>query len=967
MSAQDGDGNRTRIERGSDGTPVAIVAPDSQRTLLAVDGSGYLASVANPAGEVRRFDYRSGGLLTRNTDPRGFVSAYTYDPSGRLVEARNPAGGGWAIVREERTDGYGTRMVSAEGRATLFLVERTSAGEKRRENVHPDGSRDELRFLPDGRRSLVAADGTRVDLAYTPDPRFGMNSPVPSSVSVRTPSGREHGSSHQRSALLADSTDPLSHSQLTETLTTNGRVTQARYESDLRRWSILSPEGRERTVDLDARGRVRSDATPGFEPVVYGYDARGRLAQWGQGMAGERTYGFSYNEAGEIATVTDPLGRVTTFEHDLAGRVTGQVFPDGREVRYIYDASGNLTALDPPGREAHLFEYTSMNREESYHPPDLSGIETVTRYSYDLDQKLTEITRPDGRILRFGYDGAGRLDTVQVERGEYRHRYHASTGQTVSIASPGGIDLALSWDGFLSTGEAWSGPVQGSVTLGYDDNFWATQQSVNGAVVTFQYDSDGLLLRAGDQMLERDARNGLPVASTLGVVNTTWDYNGFGEIQSLLAMAGGEPVARFDYVRDALGRVVEQFLTIDGEEERTTYDYDSAGRLVAIVRNGFPVTYGYDANGNRTQVNGAPIAVYDEQDRMISYGGASYEYTANGELATRTEGIAVTHYSYDELGNLLGVELPDGLRINYLVDGRNRRVGKRVDGLLVQGFLYGDQLNPVAELDASGQVLSRFVYADKPHVPAYMIRAGRTYRILSDQLGSPRLVIDVATGGTVQRIDYDTWGNVLRDTNPGFQPFGFAGGIRDLDTGLVRFGARDYDPATGRWTAKDPIRFAGGDANLYGYVLGDPANLTDPTGQFGLPGAVIGGASAFVGTVVVGGSLGDATINTAVGALAGALPGAGSMLAAVLQGAAAGGASNAVSQAVTIAVDPCRSRSDFNVGSVVGSGVGGALAGGRSHPFGSSMSVQIGIAPSNAAISATTGAIGAHWWPNATR
>ena len=51
-----------------------------------------------------------------------------------------------------------------------------------------------------------------------------------------------------------------------------------------------------------------------------------------------------------------------------------------------------------------------------------------------------------------------------------------------------------------------------------------------------------------------------------------------------------------------------------------------------------------------------------------------------------------------------------------------------------------------------------------------------------------------------------------------------------MDTGLVRFGARDYDPETGRWTAKDPIRFEGGQANLYVYVLNDPVNNADRTG-----------------------------------------------------------------------------------------------------------------------------------------
>lgn len=87
-----------------------------------------------------------------------------------------------------------------------------------------------------------------------------------------------------------------------------------------------------------------------------------------------------------------------------------------------------------------------------------------------------------------------------------------------------------------------------------------------------------------------------------------------------------------------------------------------------------------------------------------------------------------------------------------------------------------------------------------------------TYRIISDHLSSSRLVIDTST----QRLDYDEFGNVILDTNPGFQPFGFAGGIYDQHTKLTRFGARDYDAETGRWTAKDPILFRGRDANLYG-------------------------------------------------------------------------------------------------------------------------------------------------------
>ncbi|MCB1778002.1 MAG: RHS repeat-associated core domain-containing protein, partial [Candidatus Competibacteraceae bacterium] len=155
----------------------------------------------------------------------------------------------------------------------------------------------------------------------------------------------------------------------------------------------------------------------------------------------------------------------------------------------------------------------------------------------------------------------------------------------------------------------------------------------------------------------------------------------------------------------------------------------------------------------------------------------------------------------------------DGRTIEYLIDGQNRRIGKRVNGVLVQGFLYQGLLQPAAELDGSGNVVSRFVYATQVNVPDYLIKNGQTYRLLTDHLGSLRLVINTATGVVEQRLDYDAYGQVLLDTNPGFQPFGFAGGLYDRDTGLVRFGARDYDPRTGRWTAKDPIRFAGGDAN----------------------------------------------------------------------------------------------------------------------------------------------------------
>ena len=92
-----------------------------------------------------------------------------------------------------------------------------------------------------------------------------------------------------------------------------------------------------------------------------------------------------------------------------------------------------------------------------------------------------------------------------------------------------------------------------------------------------------------------------------------------------------------------------------------------------------------------------------------------------------------------------------------------------------------------------------------------------------------RLVVNAATGAIAQRLDYDSFGRVLADTAPGFQPFGLQSGLYDPDTGLVHFGARWYDASTGRWLSKDPILLEGG-LNLYAFCGNDPVNFVDPLG-----------------------------------------------------------------------------------------------------------------------------------------
>jgi RHS repeat-associated protein len=258
--------------------------------------------------------------------------------------------------------------------------------------------------------------------------------------------------------------------------------------------------------------------------------------------------------------------------------------------------------------------------------------------------------------------------------------------------------------------------------------------------------------------------------------------------------------------------------------------YDSVGRLQQVTKGGVVVgSWTYDGNGNRLS-DGTTAAAYDAQDRQQSFGAVTFVHDANGNRLSRTEGASVTHYSFDGMGGLQSVTLPDGTLLEYVLDGLQRRVAKKRNGVVERRWLYDGQIRVVAEVDGAGNV-SRFVYGTFGHSPDYMVRGGVTYRFVHDSLGSVRFVVNSSSGAVAQKLDYDAWGNVLADSSPGFQSFGFAGGVRDADTGLAHFGFRDYDSLVGRWTAKDPIRFRGGDGNLYAYVFNRPAFLVDPDGR----------------------------------------------------------------------------------------------------------------------------------------
>jgi len=276
-----------------------------------------------------------------------------------------------------------------------------------------------------------------------------------------------------------------------------------------------------------------------------------------------------------------------------------------------------------------------------------------------------------------------------------------------------------------------------------------------------------------------------------GSLNQARTFNGYGEQDGQVSTISGQDISSWSLAQDDNGQITQKIETIDGNTSTYDYTYDPMGRLITVTKDGSLVEeYDYDINGTRTYEMNTLRGItsrnfaYSDEDHLLTAGTASYQYDVDGFLTTKTDGTDVTAYNYSSRGELLSVNLPDGRVIEYVHDPLERRTAKIVDGTTVEKYLWQGLTRLLAVYDGNNNLIMRFEYADE-RMPVAMTRGGATYYLTYDQVGSLKAVADSA-GNVVKRIDYDSFGNIIADTDPLFYiPFGFAGGLHDKDTGLV--------------------------------------------------------------------------------------------------------------------------------------------------------------------------------------
>ena len=825
ISISDRFGNQTTINRDENGVPVSIASPDGVTTTLTIGPDNHLTQITYPDGNYYKFEYTVDGLLTAKTEPEQNRFEKEYNARGRLTDVFDEEGGHWGYSRESLENGdILTRVETAEGNVTSYLDHTDSTGAYSSRITDPSGAVTRFRLSADGLKAEKSLPcGTDLDFRYGVDSRFKFK--FVKEMKEKNPSDLERVTLREKT--YQDNNSDQIPDRITERVTVNGKNTTFVTNTLQGTNTVTSPVGRSVTAFYDPSTLLTTSLRiPGLHDTTFGYDPRGRLTSV---KTNTRETTFTYDPQGNLHTITDPENHTTSYTYDPAGRGTGISRPDDTSMGFRYDKNGNMTVLTNPSTIDHGFGYNRVNLNSSYRTP-LSG---SYQYHYDRDRRLLWVDFPSTKQILNVYD-KDRLLQIQTPEGNIDLTYLC--GSKLESVTKEGESVAYGYDGVLITSETLSGTLNQVLSHTYNNDFNPTSFTYAGGTVQYGYDSDGLLTTSGPFTITRNSANGLPETVTDGTLNIARTFSGYGELGSQSFSVNGQSLTSWTLTPDKSGRTISKTETVAGTISNYTYTYDPMGRLLTVTRDDVLIEeYRYNPNGSRSYemnalkgITGKDYA-YSNEDHLLTAGDTTYEYDLDGFLTTKTRGTEVTRYTYSSRGELLRVDLPGGRVIEYVNDPLGRRIAKKVDGIITEKYLWQGMTRLLAVYDESDNLIMRFQYADG-RVPVSMTRDGVTYYLTYDQVGSLRLVAD-PSGNVVKRIDYDSFGSIINDTNPSFNvPFGFAGGLHDRDTGLVRFGFRVYDPKVGRWVAKDPILFAGGDVDLYGYVVNNPVNWVDPLG-----------------------------------------------------------------------------------------------------------------------------------------
>jgi RHS repeat-associated protein len=787
-----------------------------------LDGEGRAIETTGPTGVTVKAEYNGGGQVTARVDGLGRRTTYEYNARGKLVRTNYPDGTSESVTFDAESNK--TASTDRHGRTTRFAYDALNRLTK---TSFPDGTSSTLEYDAVGRVSAaVDANGNREEYAYDAAGRM---------LSSKDALGRTTQFAYDAVGNRTAVTDP------------DGRVTKYEYDALNRLTKTIMPDGKATSVVWNLDNTKQSETDASGNVTSFAYDAAGRLAQVKQfSNDGELLTTFAFDSVGNKVSQTDAEGRVTRWEYDGLSRVTARTLPGGETERFAYDAVGSqightdfsgkqhATAFDTAERPALQVRADGTRVAKSFTPNGLVASVTVTpgtnagvlagttSFEYDVQDRVTRQTNPDGSFIAYAYDAKGNVTQRTTKAGSSAYSYD-DHDRLLSVQDAAGGKTSYEYD---ASGRLVKTTLPNKLvaTPTYDENGRLLQvlhQRPDGNIVSgvsYTLAPDGK--RTG--LAEFDSQSvAVQGAATNPARSSSFTYDKAGRLTREVATArGGAPLRTVDYEYDKVGNRVRKVEVTAAGTESTTYRYDGNDRLLEARKQtatGSVVltAYGWDANGNL-----ASKAV--GSNSQYFFWNSANQLVEVRQGATRESAVAIARYTYDA----------DGNRVQRTVPGQSGQPDAVTRYLVDPSFGIAQTLE---ETLVAGDATSsqRYVWG---RGLIELVRGGQATIYHSDGLDSAKALTD-GDGKVVAEYAYDAFGNVDTQAESRLNAHLYTGEYFDETIGLQYNRARWYDAATGRFVSQDTHpgnKEAPLSLNKYIYGEANPVSNIDPTGLFSL-------------------------------------------------------------------------------------------------------------------------------------
>ncbi|MER7967158.1 DUF6531 domain-containing protein [Streptomyces ardesiacus] len=878
-------GKTTTYGYDTAGNRTSVTTPLGEKTTFTYDGVGRITSKTDPRGNVTgadpaayttKYTYDGRGLLSTATDPLGRTTTYDYNGAEQLTSAMDPAGNTTTYAYDDA--GNLTKTTDATGE---FVTRTYDSGGRLTSETDPLGGKTTYTYDKVGRLlSTVSARGnlTGADpAAYTTNYAYDA---AGNRTKVTGPTGAAVTTEYDAVNRPVKVSDPLGNAtsytydavdNVTKITDALGKTVTSVYDKNNRLTSTTNQLAKTTSYAYDADGNLLSRTSPLGSKQSWTYDGDGRQATAvdPRGNAtgadpAQYTTAYTYDEAGNLTSVTDPLGGVTSTAYDAAGNVTKRTDSDKRVTAYGYDKLDQLTAVTAADDGKTTYNYDAVGNLTKR--TDANG--HITSYVYDAARRLTAVTDPLNRVTSYAYDAEGNLTKKTTPRGSTSYTFDPRGLLTKVDYSDTTPDATFAYDaagrmtsranskifedfvhdavgnltkarGFSYTYDA-AGQILtrkysdgNTISYSYDNDGRTSSMTADGVTTNYTWDAAGNLIRSAlpnteteDRAYDRAGRLTAVTSSKSGatVTKTALTLSAAGLPTHVDVTRASVGTGGYDLTYDAAGRLTsgcfpQPWVTGCASSRTTSYTYDKVGNRLTSTVGTTSTSYTYDAADQLTSTTTGTTTTaydYDSEGNQTKAGADTYTYDLAGQISAAT--VAGANYTYDH-------------------DASGNQVTTSKDGA-VSNRTQWDPNAPLpilaTEYDSTWAIKQSYRYDPLGQPTATKTGSGALFYYHHDTQGSP---VDVtnSTGTLYQRWAYDPYGARVLNTTTSGAPSStpsYTGARYETTTGNLDLHARQYNTSTGRFTRPDP---ATPDRNspyvsAYAYANNQPTLLTDPSG-----------------------------------------------------------------------------------------------------------------------------------------